>query len=436
MTANKPISQSAFDERAKALDLPKKFAIAVSGGRDSIALARLAAGYAKATGAEVLALTVDHGLRPEAAKEAAKVSQWCAAMGLSHRLLRWAGEKPQTGIQAAARSARYRLLIEAAQSDGCEAILTAHSLDDQAETVFMRLGRGAGPRGLSAMKEETWVAAGAGEPIRLLRPLLGFRRLDITRFLDEAGQDYVDDPSNDDPTYERVRARAVIGALEEQNLLTAAALAKTAEEMGRAHRRHCAQEEAAFEAQDGKFYRWGGVSLNPDPKTDLDVMTGLLRRLIYSVGGAVHYPNQDQARSAYSQVTATGTATLGGALLKMRKDMLWIIREPAAITGRADITPLGRVPLDQPILWDNRFIITSQAGFSGEIGPLTENDIAQLAAGSGFFEGPKEALATLPGIYADGILIGAPALLFNQTEAAVLRSLTPERYVSEIVRFS
>ena len=129
-----------------------------------MALARLCAAWGQGSGAKAVALTVDHGLRPQSAAEAAKAKAWCEAAGLQHETLVWTGPKPATGLQAAARAARYGLLIEAARSHGCEALLTAHNEDDQAETLFMRLSRGAGARGLSAMRAESLVAAGPRGP--------------------------------------------------------------------------------------------------------------------------------------------------------------------------------------------------------------------------------------------------------------------------------
>ncbi|MEX6632415.1 tRNA lysidine(34) synthetase TilS [Hyphococcus lacteus] len=440
MAGESPISLSAFASRAEALNIPKKFAIAVSGGRDSIALARLCAEYAGKTGAQVLAFTVDHGLRPEAGDEARQVAEWCAGFGIPHQVLRWEGGKPETGIQAAARSARYRLLIEAAQNSGCDALLTAHTRDDQAETVLMRLARGAGVRGLSAMHAETQIASGAGVPIRLLRPMLGFGRMDITQFLVAAGQDFVDDPSNDDHAYERVRVRALIGALEEQHLLSATALAATAAKMWDAEKRLREAEDTLFNSLAGQFHHWGGVSLGRVPSGRAgvvinDTLVGLARRLIFAVGGGDHPPNEAQTEAAIGQARSSSASTLGGALLKMRKDRLWFLREPAALLGRAGVAPLARVPLLGPLVWDNRFICAPD-GPSVEIGPLGEEGEATLGVARSLFDGPPEALFTLPGVYAEGVLIDAPVRLFKGSDAAAFRSLTPERYASEIVRFS
>ena len=127
--------------------------LAVSGGPDSTALLVLAARWANQLkrAPKLLAVTIDHGLRPEAAREAAAVKRLAQSLKVSHRTLRWRGRKPRTGLQEAARQARYELLAQAATRAGFAHILTAHTLDDQAETVLFRLARGSGLFGLTGM---------------------------------------------------------------------------------------------------------------------------------------------------------------------------------------------------------------------------------------------------------------------------------------------
>jgi tRNA(Ile)-lysidine synthase len=181
-----------------------KIAIALSGGGDSMALACLAHGFLAGRGEQdrLFAVTVDHGLRPESAGEAERAGEFCAALGIDHEIRRWDGDKPAAGLQAAARDARYRLLAEAARNAGCGMVLTGHTLDDQAETVAMRQARGPG-RGLSGIAPATLYARRTW----FVRPLIVLRRADLRAFLKERGQDWVDDPSNFDPRFERVRLR-------------------------------------------------------------------------------------------------------------------------------------------------------------------------------------------------------------------------------------
>ncbi|MHA7873600.1 MAG: tRNA lysidine(34) synthetase TilS, partial [Hyphococcus sp.] len=215
-----PVSVEEFAACLDDLNVRGAFAIAVSGGRDSMALARLAAVFAARKKVRVLALTVDHGLRPESAQEAEQAAAWCKAAGLTHCILTWEGAKPSSGIQEAARHARYKLLAQAVEEAGLATLLTAHSADDQAETVFMRLARGAGAAGLSGMSATRLIAAGPGAPIRLVRPFLTAPRNRLTAAVEGFRQPYIDDPGNDDPAFERIRARALLAALEQQSILT------------------------------------------------------------------------------------------------------------------------------------------------------------------------------------------------------------------------
>jgi tRNA(Ile)-lysidine synthase len=187
--------------------------LAVSGGPDSIALMWLAARWrrALARGPQLIAVTVDHGLRPEAAREARDVKRLAARLNLPHRTLRWTGVKPKTGLPAAARAARYRLLAQAARRSGATHILTAHTRDDQAETLLMRMLRGSGIAGLAAMARET-----EREGVRLARPLLEVPKSQLIATVKKARLNFADDPTNRDTNYTRPRLRALMPALAEE----------------------------------------------------------------------------------------------------------------------------------------------------------------------------------------------------------------------------
>jgi tRNA(Ile)-lysidine synthase len=184
--------------------------LAVSGGPDSIALMWLAARWRKALsrGPRLLAVTVDHGLRPEAAREARDVKRLARTLGLAHRTMRWTGAKPKSGVPAAARAARYRLLASAAHSSGASHILTAHTRDDQAETLLMRLLRGSGIGGLAAMARES-----EREGVFIARPFLNISKSQLIATLEAAGIGYADDPTNRDISFTRPRIRRVIDGL-------------------------------------------------------------------------------------------------------------------------------------------------------------------------------------------------------------------------------
>jgi tRNA(Ile)-lysidine synthase len=204
----------------------KRVGIAVSGGPDSLALLLLAAA---ARPGMVEAATVDHGLRPEAAAEAAMVSGLCDKLGVRHVTLaaQWL-EKPSSAIQEQARTERYRLLSKWAGERTLDAVATGHHADDQAETFLMRLARGAGVRGLAGMRA---LATVPGSDLPLLRPLLQWRRIELEELCRRADVAPVHDPSNDDAAFERVRARR---ALASSDILDPEALASSAAHLGSA----------------------------------------------------------------------------------------------------------------------------------------------------------------------------------------------------------
>jgi len=207
---------------AKALffeiaDMPA-VVLAVSGGPDSTALMVLAARWANARGRrpELFAITVDHGLRAEARREALAVGRLARRLGLPHRTLRWTGRKPKTGLQQAARTARYRMLAQAARKVGAVAIVTAHTRDDQAETVLIRMSRGSGISGLGAMARRSMLAGEEG--ITLVRPLLDVPKARLIATLKAADISFADDPSNRDPRFTRPRLRALMSTLAAEGL--------------------------------------------------------------------------------------------------------------------------------------------------------------------------------------------------------------------------
>lgn len=216
-----------FRRELDALISPEEpIGLGVSGGPDSIALLLLAA---EARPLKVEAATVDHSLRPESRAEAEMVAALCERIGVPHAILTctW-DEKPQTALQERARIMRYRLLGSWARERGLGALATAHHLDDQAETLLMRLGRGAGVKGLAGMRRNT---RPPGASVALLRPLLGWRHSELEAVCAAAGVTPVEDPSNEDEQFERVRVRK---ALAQAEWLDAAAVAESASHLAEA----------------------------------------------------------------------------------------------------------------------------------------------------------------------------------------------------------
>lgn len=207
--------------------------LAISGGPDSTALMVLAARWRQALqrGPTLIAVTVDHGLRPESRREAADVARLAKKLGVAHRTLRWTGKKPKSGLPQAARQARYRLLADVARRLGAPHVLTAHTRDDQAETVIIRLTRGSGPTGLAAMARISALAD--GRDISLLRPLLDIPKARLIATLKVEKIAFADDPTNRDTKFTRARLRGLMPLLAEEGL-DAGRLALLARRLGRA----------------------------------------------------------------------------------------------------------------------------------------------------------------------------------------------------------
>lgn len=329
-------------------------AVAVSGGADSLALTLLAADWARERGGEAVGLTIDHGLRPASAGEAAKVAGWLRSRGIKHFTLPWVGDKPTSGLMEAARAARYRLLGNWCRARGALHLLLAHHREDQAETVLQRLARGGGD-GLAAMSplSETPEA-------RLLRPLLEFPKAKLVTFLEEIGQDWVKDPSNDDFRFERPRLRAASKAFARAGL-SVENLTRTASRMGDI-RAVIENETAKLAARCVFIHPAGFAHLVREPLlvAESEVGLRLLNSLILLVGGGTHPPRRERLESLFLRLKDDGFrgATLAGCRLARDKQGIIFCREVAAID---DIRVLSA---GKTTLWDNRFRVI----FSGAEG--------------------------------------------------------------------
>ncbi|HMM08799.1 MAG TPA: tRNA lysidine(34) synthetase TilS [Paracoccus solventivorans] len=314
-------------------DLPA-LGVAVSGGSDSLALLHLAAAWARPRGLRIEAATVDHRLRPESAAEAESVARSCAGLGIAHEILVWdhGGDVPGN-LMDAARRARLRLLAGWAAARGLGAVALGHTQDDQAETLLMRLARGAGLDGLSGMAESRQQGG-----ILWLRPLLGLRREALRDWLRGQGIAWADDPSNDDPGYERVRVRRAIAALG----LPVPALARSAAYLAEAR---AALAEAAVAAAAGASADRGMLRL---PLAALqDSAPEIRRRLLLAalrwVTGADYPPRGEDAARLLAALLAGGQGTLEGVIARVRGGVVEFLREPAA-AARGGAVAAGLCP--------------------------------------------------------------------------------------------
>jgi len=369
-------------EAIKTLCPEGPVAVACSGGGDSIALLYLTV---RALGApRVTVLSVNHNLRPEAADEIGLVARHCATLGVAHRALDWHWSGVGN-VQAAAREGRRAALVAATAGP----ILMGHTADDQAETVLLRLARGSGVDGLAGIRPVSG---------RVIRPLLGETRADLREWLRAEGVDWADDPSNEDPRFDRIRARKMADALADLGL-SRARLLQTAELM---------QDEAdvlAYAALD-----WAKTHVRADAgdllfdaaaarAAPLALLSRILAAAVQWMSASPYKPRRQATQNWLEQATAQGSAPLGGVAMTVRDGAIRLSRErhAAARCEKSSLTGL----------WDHRWQIS---------GPVQSGTLRIAALGDRLRDCPdwrstglpRRSLESTPAIFVDGGFVAAP----------------------------
>jgi tRNA(Ile)-lysidine synthase len=393
--------------------------LAVSGGPDSMALLALAAewhGRAESPVPTMSVATVDHRLRAESADEAATVARISVSLGLEHATLTWEGRKPSTGLPNAAREARYALLSRHAarfvRGDHSRiAIVTAHTEDDQAETVFMRAARGGGVRALAAMAPVRRLAQSASEfDIDIVRPMLALAKRRLIATLVARGIPYFEDATNVDSTYERPRVRQAIAA----STLDPAALAETARRMREALSAIDYAKRMLAAAAHASFH--GGIYFSCDRTAVAEapslVRAELLRDVIGALGGETPAPEAAEIERLSHRLHQQGTfrATLGGAVVSSGQRHIRVWREP----GRLHQQPVPLMP-GKKIVWDARFLILSsvETGVPLVVRPLGAEAWGEIVrAVPGSQRPPAAAAHGLPAIYRGSKLLAVHPIGF------------------------
>jgi tRNA(Ile)-lysidine synthase len=397
----------------------------------------------------VVVLTVDHGLRPDSAAEAEFVSRQATALGFPHQTLVWTGDKPKTGLQQAARAARYGLLHSAVEaecwawrrrSDGYfgqvangaaptvkRALVTAHNLEDQAETFLMRLARGTTIDGLSSMRscETFWGAPRAGRsyrsPYQVLRPLLSVSRLSIERYLACRGVEWREDPSNANPQFERVRVRSALPVLEGLGIAPAR-IAATVERLAIARESLEAQVEDAVRAclvsdHGGLYGHVRGSALSGQP---LDRVVRVLRYLLAAFGGGAEPAAYDQIVALAGRIrsgqpvvkqTLAGCMIAAPARMDLAPHDFLVWREAGRLSAAAvDLQPGAFID------WDGgRFRVTAAQSVRGslQVRPLGANgstDLRSQVPSLRLWRVAPGSFDTLPAIWDGSKLVAVPYL--------------------------
>ena len=376
-----------------------RLAVGVSGGSDSLALAWLAHHWATARGGSILALTVDHRLRPESRREAQHVARTLAAHDIDHAVLTWP-DPPSDAPEAAARAARYRLLGDACAGRGIAHLLLAHTLDDQAETVLMRFAKGSGPDGLSGMPAVRETAR-----LRLLRPLLGVAKTRLQATCAAVGLAPVEDPSNADLRFARARLRQAATVLAAEGM-TRDRLADLAQ--------RCAADRVALETATASLLT-ETATLDPlgfavlDARPLADAPAALAHRavgaVIATVGGADYPPRREALDRLLTDLAAgrqTGARTLGGCRVRFAR-RITVTREPVAVEK---VT----VTADTPgvFAWDRRFRVSVTRAMLDQ-GPIELKGVGNALKRHGS-RVPASVLVTLPAAWHRGALVAGPQL--------------------------
>ncbi|RVU33785.1 tRNA lysidine(34) synthetase TilS [Hwanghaeella grinnelliae] len=382
-----------------------RLAVGCSGGPDSMALTFMLRNWAAERFVPLTALIVDHGLRPEASEEADRVAGWLGERGVEAVVLRYEGARPRSNVQAQARRMRYDLMRDWCLAQGVSVLAVAHHLEDQAETFLLRLARGSGVDGLSAMAPVTEVPGDPYRAVSLIRPLLDTPRGDVHTVLDQSGWPYVDDPSNRNIRHARVRMRNLADILAMEGL-DAKRLAGTAKAMRRAR---AALESATNGFLDAHAFAdpHGFAGLERQAYVDLDdelslrVLTCLLR---FVSGGdyPVRLERLEKLATALRGEPTPGPRTLGGCRIETRGERILVCREAAAI-GPA-------IPAQPSILWDRRFRLDLRGDIEGlTVGKLGVDGVRQARAlgltANRIEDLPGAARAALPSLWRNDRLI-------------------------------
>lgn len=371
---------------------PETLGVAVSGGSDSLGLLVVLHDWMKDDGPALHAVTVDHGLRAESAAEAAYVGEVCARLGVPHTVLHWQEWDGQGNLPDQARRARYTLMAEWAETGEISDIAVAHTADDQAETFLMRLAREAGIDGLSAMADR-WIQGA----VTFCRPVLGITRAELRTVLQERGIEWVDDPTNADERYDRVRARKALAGLADMGI-TAEGLSNVAHHMAGMrdtlywYVKLAARNIVGLQAGDILMDRTGFESLPPE------VGRRLLQEALKWVGGAEYGP-RGRALNLMMEAVAEGTGmTLHGCQMTVESGLLRLAREAEAV---------ARLRSGTGETWDRRWRLEGPETKSAEIGALGEAGLKQCPdwRESGL---PAASLRASPAVWQGDELLAAP----------------------------
>ncbi len=377
-------------------------AVALSGGSDSLALLHLVSGWARLNGRPVIVLTVDHGLQSDSAAWAMRCAAMAAERGRAHRILRWTGDKPRTGLPAAARAARHALLATAAREAGASVLLMGHTASDLGESAAMRAAGSTVPDAREWAPSPSWPE---GRGVFVLRPLLGLKRGELQDWLAGRGASWIDDPANLDTRYARARARAGIGRPVSSPLGSLLPLREKVAAQPTDEGSHRSPTQPFATAAEH-----AGMIVLPR-----DAPAKVLAAACLCVAGTATPPRTEQLTNLLQRLTHEDViATLAGARIEAAGDSITVTRE----TGELSRTPLPPLVLcqNEPAVFDGRFELTAVApGLSaqplwGHAAKLPKNQQAALKALPPAVRGTLPLVTDNAGLWTCPILAVSPSV--------------------------
>lgn len=375
-------------------DTPEKIGIAVSGGGDSMAMLHLFARWSAQTGHPIAAVTVDHGLRDGSDKEAADVAAFCASLDIPHDTLLWQDWDGHGNLQAVAREARYRLMAQWAQANGVGGIAIGHTKDDSAETFVMRLSRKAGIDGLAAMD-----SAFTRNGLAFARPLWMCSRAELRDYLTRNAVPWVDDPSNDDIDFERIRVRKALGELATLGVGTDA-LQHTAQAMRSA--RDALDYYTSVEAARHVVAQAGDLIMPLHPDVPAEMTRRLRTKAIQWMGHLPYPPRLTSLQHLMEGLALEGKHTLGGCIVTLMDGQMRIMREPNAVRNATCAS-------DQ--IWDARWALEGPHDAALQIRALGEGIVhCPDWRETGL---PRSGLMASPAVWDADRLVSAPVAGLN-----------------------
>lgn len=371
---------------------PARLGVAISGGSDSTALLHVLAQCFDPGTVEIKAVTVDHGLRKESAQEAVTVSKLAHSLGLSHDTLRWQGWDGTGNLQDQARRARYELLSDWAKANEIAILALGHTADDQAETVIMRLSRSAGVTGLAAMPVRRTQYG-----IAIQRPMLGLTRVQLRDYLKRQNIGWIDDPSNEDLRFDRIKARKALEILEPLGI-TAKALSDVAKNMGQA--REALDWYSFLAARDCATIDGGDVVFDMRKFRTLpdEIERRLLIRAILWINGTDYPPRRSSVNEVFQAIRSGRSATLGGCRILCVGPYTWVCREYNMVRKQRCLP--GQV-------WDQRWSVLGGDANGCELRPLGRAGLKKCASWRETGR-PYGSLLASPSVWRGDDLIAAP----------------------------